>query len=308
MQPGKESKVWESLAGLKALLHLLADSATEPGRVGGGTWETLLKAGGGREEISLLLRQSQSPSAWIPLSERTSAPPNSPRMCRQAQVSCWCPSSCRKYCWPTLPVPLTLSGVVSTHSLGFFSSPGARQKSFPCVHLKEVCLSRGVGSLLTVVMGRPSCLKRKTNEYVPLTPSLIRHKPKGVPCSNIRSTLLDNTPPLPPLLTFFRLGQAFFCLYLLFLSCLLLARPAWGKWENSAGPTSQDFWVGTAQGQRCSKDLSWQSWRRGCHEQVGTQGQSVWGMSRLGHETEVGEKVPSLLTLGFPLFSAHLSR
>lgn len=151
-----------------------------------------------------------------------------------------------------------------------FSSPGARQKSFPCVHLKEVCLSRGVGSLLTAVMGRPSCLKRKTNEYVPLTPSLIRHKPKGVPCSNIRSTLLDNTPSLPLLLTFFWLGQAFFCLYLLFLSCLLLARPAWGKWENSAGPTSQDFWVGTAQGQRCSKDLSWQSWRRGCHEQVGT--------------------------------------
>lgn len=120
MQPGKEREEWESLAGLKALLHLLSDSATMPGRVRGCSRETLFKAEGGWEEFSLLLRQFPGPSAQVLLSERTSAPPDTLQTCWQAQVSSRCVSSWRKYCWPTLPFPLTLSGVVNTHSLGFF--------------------------------------------------------------------------------------------------------------------------------------------------------------------------------------------
>lgn len=96
MQPGKESGTWESLASLKAQFYLLAYLTTKLEKVGKGSQETLFKAEGEQEEFSLLLRQCPSPSAWIPLSETASAPPDISQTRWQAQVSSWRPSLCRK--------------------------------------------------------------------------------------------------------------------------------------------------------------------------------------------------------------------
>lgn len=125
---GKTGEVWESLAGLRGLLHLLANSPTKQERVQGGrllgdTVQSRRRAGG----VFLAFEAAPQPICLDPAIRKdlctSRQPADGPASSTELPVT-----------GSALPFLLTLSHVVSTHSLGF-SSPGTGQKGFPHVHL-----------------------------------------------------------------------------------------------------------------------------------------------------------------------------